>query len=96
MLTGEDTELNWYFSKFSVGYDEATSKMFLVEQETKDHVRFTHTFIRDNVLVDTKFTKHLMVLVAQFENFTGQKITHTTRMNSLHGRSPRPYGCILA
>jgi hypothetical protein len=95
MLTGENTELTWHFSKFSVDYDGSTSKLFPVEQETKDHVRFTHSFIRDNVLVDANFTKHLMVLVAQFENFTGQKITHTTRMKAnlllnLEGPSLQP------
>jgi hypothetical protein len=95
MLTGDDTELTWHFSKFSVDYDATMEKMFHVEQETKDHVRFTHSFIRDNVLIDTNFTKHLMVLVAQFENFTGQKITHTTRMKAnlllnLEGPSLQP------
>lgn len=83
LLTDQGTELDWHFSKFSVDYEAFEGdKYFKVDEPVKDHVRCTHSFIREDNAVDQKFYKYTLPLVAQFENMMGVKINGTKRIRA--------------
>jgi hypothetical protein len=83
LLTDQGTELDWHFSKFSVDYDAFEGdKYFKVSEPIKDHVRCTHSFIRENGIVDQKFYKYVLPLVAQFENMMSVKVSGTKRIRA--------------
>lgn len=83
LLTDADTELEWHFSKFSVDYESFEGeKWFHVNEPTQDHVRCTHSFIRDDGIVDQKFYKFILPLVAQYENVMGVKVNGTKRIKA--------------